>query len=233
MALDESMKTAVVTGASTGIGAATAAAFKAAGWFVVGVSRRGNANVDVDVRADLCRAGYEDDLVDVAARVAAGVVCVVHNAGRLIKDNALDVDSAELRRVFELNVVVPTVLNRLLAPKMQPGSSILYVGSTLSERAVANTASYVTTKHAVVGLMRATCQDAAPRGIHTACICPGFVDTEMLRAHVGDGVGGLGARSGHARLVRPDEIAALLVSCADQPVIDGAVIHANLGQIER
>jgi NAD(P)-dependent dehydrogenase (short-subunit alcohol dehydrogenase family) len=51
-----------------------------------------------------------------------------------------------------------------------------FVGSTLSEKAVANTASYVTAKHAMVGLMRATCQDlavaAAP--VHTAAICPGF-----------------------------------------------------------
>ena len=41
--------------------------------------------------------------------------------------------------------------------------------------------SYVVSKHALVGMMRATCQDLAGREIHTACICPGFTDTEMFR----------------------------------------------------
>ncbi len=229
------MKTAVVTGASAGIGSATAAAFKAAGYVVVGLSRRPAPACDVSVHVDLGAADYESVLRnDLVPRVAEGVVVVVHNAGLLIKDDALAVAADDVRRVFELNVVAPTVINRLLAPKMLPGSSILYVGSTLSERAVKNTASYVVAKHALVGLMRATCQDAAPRGIHTACVCPGFVDTEMLHTHVAvDDFGGLKDRSGHARMIDPAEIARLLLSCAEQPVVDGAVIHANLGQIER
>lgn len=230
-------KTAIITGTSSGIGRAAARAFRAAGWWVVGVSRRGSGDdVDEDVRLDL---GAAD--VDVAARacfdgvVKPGVIALVHNAAVLEKDHALELDAASFARVLQLNVVVPAVLNRILAPHMRPGSSILYVGSTLSERAVQNTASYVTSKHALVGLMRATCQDAAPRGIHTACICPGFVDTEMLRAHVNDAdvLAALADRSGHGRLIQADEIARLLVSCAEQPVVDGAVIHANLGQVER
>ena len=63
--------------------------------------------------------------------------------------------------------------------------SIIYIGSTLSEKGVANSCSYVTSKHAVVGLMRSTTQDLVGKGIHTACICPGFTDTEMLKNHVG------------------------------------------------
>jgi NAD(P)-dependent dehydrogenase (short-subunit alcohol dehydrogenase family) len=231
-------RTLVVTGGSTGIGAATAAAFHAAGWAVVALSRRpcpveGVRSCAVDLGVD----GWEDVVTrDVLPLVAAGVVCLVHNAALLHKDDAMSLTAAQLRHVLDVNVVAPAVLNRLLAPRMQPGSSVLYVGSTLSEKAVKHTASYVTSKHAVVGLMRATCQDNAGRGIHTACICPGFVDTEMLRAHTQRDehvLRALAAMSGHGRLIRPDEIATLLLSCATQPVVDGAVIHANLGQIER
>ena len=75
-------------------------------------------------------------------------------------------------------------LNRLVIPTMGDGSSVLFVASTLAEKAVPGSYSYVLTKHAQVGMMRALCQDLAGTGIHTACICPGFTDTEMLRAHV-------------------------------------------------
>jgi NAD(P)-dependent dehydrogenase (short-subunit alcohol dehydrogenase family) len=234
--------TLVVTGGSVGIGAATAQAFANAGWKVVCLARRpcpvvGAVSVPVDFAVSSAEGSWEQVVVEQALpHVDDGVVCLVHNAALLLKDDALSLTAERLRQVFEVNVVVPGVLNRLLAPRMREGSSILYVGSTLSEKAVKNTASYVSSKHAVVGLMRATCQDAAPRGIHTACVCPGFVDTEMLRAHTGGDPGlmaALSSLSGHNRLVRPDEIAALLLVCAQQPVVDGAVIHANLGQVQQ
>jgi 3-oxoacyl-[acyl-carrier protein] reductase len=231
-------RTLVVTGGSTGIGAATAAAFLRSGWSVVSLARRpcpveGVRSIAVDFALDGWEQIVEREVLPV---VPAGVVCVVHNAALLHKDDAMALTASALRHILDVNVVAPAVLDRLLAPRMLPGSSILFVGSTLSEKAVKNTASYVTSKHAVVGLMRATCQDNAGRGIHTACICPGFVDTEMLRAHTQRDeavLHALAAMSGHGRLIHPDEIANLLLSCATQPVVDGAVIHANLGQVER
>ncbi len=231
------MSTLVITGGSAGIGAATAAAFRGAGWKVVSLARRPcPVNDAVSVAVDFAQVSWEQVVqTEALPHVDAGVVCLVHNAALLLKDDALSLTAERLRQVLELNVVVPAVLNRLLAPRLQEGSSVLYVGSTLSEKAVARTASYVTSKHALVGLMRATCQDAAPRGIHTACVCPGFTDTEMLRAHTGgkaEVMAALSSLSGHQRLVKPEEVAALLLVCAQQPVIDGAVIHANLGQVE-
>jgi len=233
--------TLVVTGGSSGIGSATAQAFKDAGWRVICLARRPCPVDDVvSVAVDFTIAGWETAVSSqVLPRLDGGVVCVVHNAALLEKDSALQLDTKRLRHVLEVNVVAPAVINRLLRPKLIAGSSILFVGSTLSEKAVANTASYVTSKHALVGLMRATCQDAAGSGVHTVCVCPGFVETEMLRAHIaaaGDvdsTLRALGNLSGHGRLIQPAEIARLLLACAEQPVLDGAVIHANLGQIER
>ncbi len=66
-----------------------------------------------------------------------------------------------------------------------------------------------------------------------ACICPGFTDTEMLREHVPDeAMEAVQAVSAYDRLIDPDEIAECLYWAANQPVINGSVIHANLGQIE-
>ena len=86
-----------------------------------------------------------------------------------------------------------------------------------------------------MGMMRATCQDLVGSGIHTACVCPGFTDTEMLRAHVGDDpavLQSIASGNGFCRLVTPQEMASLLRYAAENPVINGAVLHGNLGQIE-
>ena len=127
-------------------------------------------------------------------------------------------------------------LNRLVLPLMEPGSAILYVGSTLSVKAVANTCSYSASKHALAGLTRATCQDLAGSGIHTACVCPGFTETDMLRELAGHDAAALDGLAQHVtmgRLIDPAEIAETLYFCARQPVMNGAIVQANLGQIER
>jgi NAD(P)-dependent dehydrogenase (short-subunit alcohol dehydrogenase family) len=93
----------------------------------------------------------------------------------------------------------------------------------------------VVSKHAQLGMMRATCQDLMGSGIHTALICPGFTDTEMLRTHLGDdpeveqAIAGMNSFN---RLIEPDEIAELIRWAHHNPVINGAVLHANLGQKE-
>lgn len=227
----------VITGASAGIGAATARRFSESGWRVVNLSRR-PCPVDgvVQLTCDLANATFLDGIGSALAEALtrADRVVVVHNAARMDSDRAADTDSEALRNVLEINVVAANSLNRFCIPYMKPGSAILYVGSTLSEKAVPGSYSYVVSKHAMVGMMRATCQDLAGSGVHTACICPGFTDTEMLRAHVpAEAMPMVRAMSAFDRLIEPAEIAETLFWSATNPVINGAVIHANLGQVER
>ncbi|MFB1484152.1 SDR family NAD(P)-dependent oxidoreductase [Corallococcus sp. RDP092CA] len=228
----------LITGASRGIGRAAAARFREEGWRVINVSR-GPCGVPgvVNVPVDLAVPGWEP-AVEQALRDGAGQgrLCVVHNAALYEHDDALTMDADHLRRVLEVNVVAPLVLNRLARPLLSPGSSLLYVASTLGEKAVKGVASYVTTKHALIGMMRATCQDLVGTRIHTAAVCPGFTDTEMLREHMGADPAvraGVAAMSTFGRLIAPEEIANVLYLCATTPVLNGAVIHANLGQVER
>ena len=200
-------------------------------------------------RSDAAHASIENHNIDLAAPDAAdkfallveelqidGHITLIHNAAELKSDSAANTATADFRHTLELNVVAPHILNQILIPKMTQGSGIIYVGSTLSEKAVANTYSYVVSKHALIGMMRSTCQDLVNTGIHTACVCPGFTDTEMLRAHVGEDaeiIESLSSLSTFGRLVTPEEIANTIVFAAENPVINGAVIHANLGQVER
>ena len=232
------MKTAIITGASVGIGRATAQRFIDEGFRVYNLSRR-----------DCPVAGVENPGCDLAdeTSIAAAVAslsdavgdsencCLVHNAAQMLKDAANDCDSASLRAVLETNIVAINSLNQGLLPLLGPASSVLYVGSTLSEKAVPNSFSYVISKHAQLGMMRATCQDLMGSGIHTALICPGFTDTEMLRTHIGHSpeveaaIAGLNSFN---RLIDPAEIAELIHWAHHNPVINGAVLHANLGQRE-
>jgi NAD(P)-dependent dehydrogenase (short-subunit alcohol dehydrogenase family) len=227
----------VITGASAGIGAATADLFKANGFDVVNLSRRpcpidGVANISCDLSVHNFADAIRDDLANALA--GAEQITLVHNAALLINDNIAETESEQLRRVLEINIVAASSLNQLLIPKMGTGSAVLYVGSTLGEKAVPNSFTYATSKHAVVGMMRATCQDLAGSGVHTACISPGFTNTEMLREHVpADVMPQIAAMSAFERLIEPDEIAKTLLFAAQNPVLNGATINANLGQIER
>jgi 3-oxoacyl-[acyl-carrier protein] reductase len=233
------MKTLVITGGSKGIGLATARLFAAEGYRVVNISRSpiplaGAVQLGIDI-AQTDWAARHGEAVR-AAVAGSATIALVHNAGLLTKDSVASVEAAALHRSLQVNVVACVQLDQLLLPLMGAGSSIVYVGSTLGEKAVAGSCAYVVSKHAQIGLMRATCQDLAGRGIHTACVCPGFTDTEMLRAHVGHASEVLEALAGgvtFGRLIEPEEIARTIRFCAQNAVINGAVIHANLGQVER
>lgn len=228
----------VITGASRGIGWALAKRFLVRGAGVVNVSRSPCPLPGVtQIRADLSIAGFERGIEAELLALAEGRdrLVVVHNAAMLQNDDVRNVDSEVFARTLAVALVAPAALNRLLMPHMRRGSAILYVGSTLSEKAVSGLLSYVTSKHAVIGLMRSTCQDLLGSGVHTACVCPGVTDTELLRQRVADSeetLRVLRSMTGDGRLIDPDEIAAVLEFAADHPVVNGTVIHANLGQKE-
>jgi NAD(P)-dependent dehydrogenase (short-subunit alcohol dehydrogenase family) len=230
------MKCLLITGASAGIGLHTAARFVSEGYAVVNLSRR-RCPLDAvnHINCDLAAPGFLENISNQLTPMLreAEQVVLVHNAARMDHDSAVETPSVSFREVLEVNLVAPNTLNYFTIPCMRPGSSIIYVGSTLGEKAVPGSYTYVVSKHAVVGMMRATCQDLIGREIHTACVCPGFTDTEMLRRHVPDeAMQAVRAMSAYNRLIDPDEIAETLYWAANNPVINGAVLHANLGQKE-
>lgn len=231
------MKCLLITGASAGIGLHTAQRFLKEGYTVINLSRRRCPLQAVShINCDLSSPGFLETISTQLAPVLqqAETTVLIHNAARMENDSAVETSSNAFREVLEVNLVAANSLNYFAIPYMKSGSSIIFVGSTLSEKAVPGSYSYTVTKHANIGMMRAACQDLVGREIHTACICPGFTDTEMLRAHVPEeAMESVTAMSAFDRLIDPDEIAETLHWAATNPVINGSVIHANLGQIER
>jgi 3-oxoacyl-[acyl-carrier protein] reductase len=234
--LESYMNVLLITGASAGIGLATARRFADAGYEIINLSRRRCPLAKVThINCDLATPRFLDNISGQLGQLLGDAerIALIHNAARLDNDTAVETPSNRLREVFEVNLIAPNTLNYFTLPFMRAGSSVLYVGSTLSEKAVPHSFSYVVSKHAMVGMMRAMCQDLAGRGIHTACICPGFTDTEMFRKHVPtEALDQVRAMSAFGRLINPEEIAETLFWAANNPVINGALIHANLGQVE-
>ena len=226
----------IITGASHGIGLATATLFQQEGWDIINLSRTpcpldAVKNIRVDLSDITWPSKFPTDFSD--SLKSYECITLIHNAAILTKDTVLSLTGDMLQHVLQLNVIAPQQLNQLIIPQMPSGSAILYVGSTLATRGVPETASYVTSKHALLGLMRATMFDVAHLGIHTACICPGCTDTDMLRTHAKNDPNTLQALAEFScfkRLVKPEEIAAPLLFAANNPSLNGSILHANLGQ---
>ena len=232
------MKHLIISGASQGIGKATAQLFSDGGYTVVNLSRRkcdleGIQNISCDFSSDSSVKSGLQGLSELIGPEKTNAT-LIHNAARLVNDSVESTTSEQLREIIEINLVAANTLNHHLISKLNPGSSILYVGSTLGEKAVPNSFSYSISKHALIGMMRATCQDLAGTGIHTACINPGFTNTEMLREHIPQEImPEIAKMSSFERLIEPQEIAEVLLFAAKNSVINGAVLDSNLGQIER
>ena len=229
-------KILVITGGSRGIGKATIEVYKEKAWKVINISRTpcdipGVENFKVDLSKPDWVIKFQDDVKNTI--LTAEKISLVHNASIFNQDNITSLPAESLREVLEFNLISAQALNGIVIPIMRPGSSIIYIGSTLSEIGVSGRASYVISKHAIVGMMRATCQDLQGKDISTCCVCPGFVNTTMLTEQVNkkklDAL--VKDKVSAGRLIEPQEIAELIYFCATHPIVNGSVLHANLGQI--
>ena len=225
----------IITGGSSGIGYAAAVLFQKENYKVINLSRSEIPLKDaIHISVDLSTSTWHEEVRSTFKTLLedADQISLIHNASKMQSDNVENFDLDALRDVLEVNLVGPSILNQLTIPYMKRGSSIIYVGSTLSEKAVPQMSSYVTTKHGMIGLMRSTCQDLFGRFIHTACVCPGATETEMLQEYVQGNTEALKIIAGtlsENRLISSPEIASTLLFCAQNSVINGSVIHANLG----
>ncbi len=231
------MKVAIITGASKGIGKATAEKFFKNGYKVLNLSRTENSNTEViNIKIDLNNIeGFQWSDNHIQLLQSADEISLIHCAAKLKKDSVISLDQSDFMEVLKINLVAPLSLNQKTLPFMKPNSSILFVGSTLSEIGVPGAASYIASKHGLAGLMKATTQDLIGKGIHTTLICPGFTNTEMLRKHLNNDesiLESLGKNNSFGRLIEPKEIAEIIYLSAQNPVLNGSILHSNLGQIQ-
>jgi NAD(P)-dependent dehydrogenase (short-subunit alcohol dehydrogenase family) len=249
-------KHAVVTGASRGIGAAIARALAADGARVSLLARDGDGLMRLArelgaerahaVITDVSDAAAVADAFTAARRRFGSVHILINNAGQAASAKFTDTDAALWNRILAVNLTGCYLCAQQAVPDMlQLGyGRIVNVASTAGLRGAPYVSAYVASKHGVIGLTRALALEYAARALTVNAVCPGYVDTDIvknavatIRAKTGrsesEALAALIATNPQRRLIEPEEVAhAVLWLCrpgADS--INGQSIILSGGEV--
>ncbi len=226
-------KVALVTGAASGIGRATALLFGREGAAVVvhdlKEDGRGTADAIADaggrasfLQGDVTRYADCQAAVHLAVSEFGGLHVLINNAGIIRRASVVDTTEEEWDRVMAVNVKSVFLMAKAAIPVMARGGggAIVNTASGWGIDGGRNAASYCASKAAVVNLTRAMALDHAEQNIRVNCVCPGDTDTPMLREEarqLGQDVRGFlagAARRPMGRMGRPEEIARVILFLA-------------------
>ena len=240
-------KTALVTGAGSGIGQAIARLFGKQGAFVWVVDRdalAGRNTVDsikvVGGQADLAVVDVSDPVAvqSLAARLPA-LDILVNNAGIGHVGSLLVTEAADLDRLHAVNVRGPFNLCKAFVPAMleRKRGSVINLDSIGGVLAVRDRLAYTVTKHAVVGLTKALALDHSHTGVRFNAICPGRVETPFVKSRIAEypdpeqAYRDMASTQLTGRMARPDEIAAaaLYLAADESAMVTGSNLLVDGG----
>jgi NAD(P)-dependent dehydrogenase (short-subunit alcohol dehydrogenase family) len=224
------MNVALVTGASSGIGAAVAIAFADAGWSVMAAGRHeGRLEEVADVSEQISTWAGEleesddcDELIADTVDEFGGLDCLVNAAGILMRGDAESTSDDDWRDTLAINLDVPFFLSRAAIPhlKRAPGS-IINISSVWGLEAGDRAVAYCASKGGLILLTRAMALDYAKDGVRINAVCPGGVDTPMLVSEtqeLGENVEAfledVAAENPNGRIATPEDIAGLVLFLA-------------------
>jgi NADP-dependent 3-hydroxy acid dehydrogenase YdfG len=178
---DISGKTAIVTGASSGIGRATAQALGDAGVRVAGGARRvDRLDTDVALELDIRDPGSCERFVAAAVQELGGLDILVNNAGLALGRAPFDESSeGDEDAVFGTNINGLVRMTRLCLPHVRDGGHLVNLGSVAGRQAYESGATYITSKFAVRGFTYALREDLLGRPIRLTTVDPGLVETDF------------------------------------------------------
>jgi 3-hydroxy acid dehydrogenase / malonic semialdehyde reductase len=221
-------KSAVVTGASSGIGAATAQALAAAGARVVGGARRSDriAAPVTALELDVTDPSSCESFIKAATEELSGIDILVNAAGLALGRDPFDESSEEDERlVLETNVNGLIRMTRLSLPHLHDGGHIVNIGSIAGRQAYEKGSLYVTSKFAVRGFTYALREDLLGRPIHISTVDPGLVHTDFsLVRFRGDAEAARKVYEG-VEAMTPEDIAECIVFVVTRPQ------HVNIDEL--
>jgi NAD(P)-dependent dehydrogenase (short-subunit alcohol dehydrogenase family) len=226
-----SRRVAIVTGAASGIGAATASRLSADGYAVLEIDRE---------QMDVTEPGAAERAVADALDRHGRLDVLIPAAGIVHRHSALETSDEEWDEVVAVNLTAVFRWSRAAIGAMREGGggSIVTVGSGWGLVAGPRAVSYAATKAAVVNLTRALAIDHGRDGIRVNCVCPGDTDTPMLRGELRDlgvdpeaGLAESAAARPLGRIVTAEEVAAAIAFLASEAAsgITGATLVVDAG----
>lgn len=238
---------AVLTGAASGIGAASVALFREQGWKVVAVDRaEGGPDADRRIRADVAVVGDLDRVFAEVGSAYGRVDALVNNAAEQICKSVSDTTADDWDRVMHVNARAAHLATVRALPFLRHGpGSIVNVASIHAVATSPGMSAYAASKAALVSLTRSLALELAADGIRVNAVLPAAVDTPMLQAGLkreavfGDAASGaalLAKRHPLGRLGRPEEIARAIYFMADgtwSSFVTGATLLVDGGAFAR
>ncbi|MBL6687631.1 MAG: 3-oxoacyl-[acyl-carrier-protein] reductase [Pseudomonadales bacterium] len=235
-------KTAVITGASRGIGQAIAAAMVEAGYRVLGTATTEAGAENISALLGGKGRGYVVDLavqqsvsnfLEALKQDQETPLILVNNAG-ITKDNLLmrmkaeewhDVIATNLSGVFQLT---QGLLRGMMKAKF---GRVINLSSVVGRMGNGGQSNYAASKAGIEGFSRALGAEVASRNITVNSVAPGFIETDMTTALSSDQRSAMLARVPAARLGKPEEVAALVkfLASEDASYITGETLHINGG----
>ena len=224
------MNVALITGASSGIGAAIAIEFADAGWSVMAAGRD-EARLEEVAEVSDNIATWAGDLVepDDCNELVADTIdefgsidCLVNSAGVLPRGNAEETSDDDWRNTMSINLDVPFYLSRSALPSLlKSEGSIINISSYWGLRAGPRALAYCVSKGGLIQFTRAMALDYAANGLRVNAICPGGVDTPMLAegavaqdVDVDSFLADIAEYSPNKRIAEPSDIASLVLFLA-------------------
>jgi len=190
--MDFSGRVVIVTGAASGMGAATAREFAAAGAKVVIVDRNaqlaqqvaGEIGADTPMTGDVSDSAFCDRVVGQTLALYRRLDVLVNAAGIIVRASGENTSDKEWSRIMGVNVNGVFFMCRAAIKAMKPrgGGSIVNFGSIWGDLGATGVAAYCASKGAVHNLTRALALDHAKDGIRINAVCPGEVNTPMLQS---------------------------------------------------
>ena len=237
------MKTAIITGAGSGIGLATARRLREQGFAIVGVGRDegklaglvaelGSEHVEtvaVDVTADDAPAR----IVRAALDRFGGIDCLVNNAGIGSPKPLDETDDATLDHFLNVMLRAPFRLCREVVPHLPAGASIVNITSTFAHTGGRRGGAYSAAKGGLKSLTEHMACEYGPRGIRSNCVAPGVTMTEMVRHRFEDETFKRNTveTTPYPRLAEPEDMAAMIafLCSPDSEMINGQSIVVDGG----